>query len=382
MNKLFISTKNVILKNVILKFPKPTFEKFKTINEQINIIHQFLIRFAVVVGICTLSYYLIKEISSNKYVLTSIEISHSIGVHKKDSLRLYSNDLRQKIIKEIEGIVETSNAIIGEEDFETESYTNDPTTINVGGFDLNQLFLYFRSFFNLQNREIKFYVYDNNNDKEKYPYSVSYKVGNKEKRDLPFSTPSEIERFFAKKIVEYNSPYYLGLYLLNAQKPEDLEIKRIISRLDTLTKYESFWERSFQNNLWEEKSNILSSLNFLKTTFDEKETGNFIKKNRKLIIEPNESNCSVILKSIEKINCDRIGYLKGLKTNLENRGNSLFFTKKSLLKDSTDKTKMDSLNFEIERLNNKIELGEDSLKILQIQINIIQKANIKINYKK
>jgi hypothetical protein len=354
-------------KNVISRIPKPTFEKFKNFNEKFSIAHEFAIRLSVIIGIFTLAYYLIKEISANKYVLTTVEVSHSIELGIKSTKGIYANDLRQKIIKEIEKIVEndyTKNSIEIEE---AESYSNDPTTINVGGFDLNQLFLYFRSFFNLQNREIKVYVSENDGENNTTkPYSLYFKAGDKEKKDSSFSEPKEIQFFLAKKIVEYNSPYHLGLFLVNQKNINSKEIDRIIVRLNRLDSTESLWEKVFQSNFWEEKKCILQGLRFLKTKYNDVSIYKKIKLN---YTTPNEDNCQCILKEInsinlrnEKENSQIDSLIKVMNSKIDHNCSNL----------TISKSKIDSMK-------NSFFYRKDSLITLQKNISKFEKYNKKSN---
>lgn len=148
-------------KNAIQKLPKPSFENFKIFNERFSIVHEFVIRVAVIFGLITLTYFFLKEMTSNKYVLTTVEVAHSIEESKNEKIKIFPSDLRQQITRKVESIIEDKKNNINTDLSASESVSNETSTINIGGFDLNQIFLYFRSFLKMQNREIKAYLTEN-----------------------------------------------------------------------------------------------------------------------------------------------------------------------------------------------------------------------------
>ena len=151
-------TTTVRVKGQIEKIKKPTFDDFKSFNEKFSIVHDFIIRVIVICTIVTLGYFLIKEITTNKYVLTSIGVANSIKDENGKNTKIYPEDLKQNIILDTKEILGESNNIDYSESDISESISGETMPLNIAGFDLNQLYLYLRSFFKMQNRELRAYL--------------------------------------------------------------------------------------------------------------------------------------------------------------------------------------------------------------------------------
>lgn len=250
-------------KSAIQKLPKPSFENFKIFNERFSIVHEFVIRVAVIFGLITLLFFFLKEMTSNKYVLTTIDIAKSI----ENKQEIYSSDLRQKINLEMKDMISNSKKDATTQQSIKGAVSNENTPINFGGFDLNQVFLYFRSFFNLQSREMRVYVMRDETKKNTEQNSKNYKVllsiGDEVQPEQEVVSGEEgVSLFLSKKILEYNAPYNLGLYHIRKGVNNKNEIERIMSLLNNLKDNEHWWERIFQKNNWKEKVICLEAIRF------------------------------------------------------------------------------------------------------------------------
>ena len=274
----------------IQRLKNTSFDDFKMFNERFSIIHEFLVRVAVILGLTTVFFFFLKEITTNKYILTNIEVAHSIEEGKDE--RIYHSDLRQKIIKEIKLITKRSETEDG-------SVANDANPINFGGFDLNQIFLYFRSFFNMQNREIRVYVdytskwFTDKSVIKKYETSIS--IGNEEPIEQKHSSEQQIAHFLAEQILLYNAPYKLGLHLIEVGDYDQLE--NITTHLQNLADKEHWWEKLFQNNNWTEKKKYLEMIAFC---YNNK----YLLNKSKIVNEPDEDACNCLYNDVIYVNED------------------------------------------------------------------------------
>jgi hypothetical protein len=242
-------------KKVLQTLKKPSFDNFKTFNERFSIIHEFIIRIGIIIVLCTFFYFFFKEITSNKYVLTSIEVARAT----EDNDKIYPNDLKQEIILSLKKIIgEAKNATHSTSNI-ANSVSNDAIPLSIGGFDLSQVFLYVRKFLNMQNREIRTYIM---NEGERYKVLIS--VGNEAQTEKIFKDKKEIPLFLAVKILKYNSPHKLGLYLIEQQKDttENEELESVIKYLQVLNDNESLWVKLFQNNNWKAKQLHLEAMKY------------------------------------------------------------------------------------------------------------------------
>ena len=249
MNKSIQATKRVLP-----KLKKPTFDDFKGFNEKFSIIHDFFVRVVVILAFSTFIIFLLKEMTSNKYVLTNIEVAHSIEENDK----IYHGDLKQKIIIDMKSIVGNAKNATHSASNIANAISNDAIPVNIGGFDLNQIFLYLRNFLQMQNKEIRAYIM-----REKIvqtnKYRVLFSVGSETQSENIVEGESGITLCLAEKILRYNAPHKVGLYYL-IEKEDTIKTNEIIEHLENLEKDESWWERLFQSNNWAVKKIHLQAM--------------------------------------------------------------------------------------------------------------------------
>ena len=270
----------------IQRLKNTSFEDFKIFNERFSIIHEFLIRIAVILALMTLFFFFLKEITTNKYILTSIEVSRSIEETKSDLDKIYHTDLKQKIIHQMREIMKNGEKI-------DDSISNDANSFNIGGFDLNQIFLYFRSFFKMQNREIRAFLMKAEEGKKKY--EVLLNIGNEEPIEAKFSNEKEITIFLAEKILIYNSPYKLGLHFIEHEKYSQLE--DVTAYLQNLSDNEHWWEKLFQSNNWIQKKKYLEMIAFC---YNNK----YVLDKHKIVNNPDEDACNCLYNDVISVNED------------------------------------------------------------------------------
>jgi hypothetical protein len=281
----------------IQKLKNTSFDDFKMFNERFSIIHEFLVRVAVILGITTLLFFFLKEITTNKYVLTNIEVSRSIEDTKVDADKIYHTDLKQKIIRQMKNIMRNGEKV-------DDSISNDTNSFNIGGFDLNQLFLYFRSFFKMQNREIRAFLMKTEEGNKKY--SVLLNIGNEEPIEEKFSSEKEITNFLAERILIYNSPYKLGLHFIEHEHYSQLE--DVTAYLQSLADNEHWWERVFQNNNWIEKKKYLEMVAFC---YNNK----YLLNKSKIVNNPDEDACTCLYNDVISVNEDSRKRVEKLRTD-------------------------------------------------------------------
>lgn len=270
----------------IQRLKNTSFEDFKMFNERFSIIHEFLIRVAVILGLTTLLFFFLKEITTNKYVLTNIEVSRSIEETKVDADKIYHSDLKQKIIRQMKIIMRNGEKV-------DDSISNDTNSFNIGGFDLNQLFLYFRSFFKMQNREIRAFLMKAEEVNKKY--FVLLNIGNEEPIEAKFSSEKGITNFLAERILVYNSPYKLGLYFIEHEQYSKLE--DVTEYLQNLADNEYWWEKIFQNNNWIEKKKYLEMISFCYSN-------RYLLNKSKIVNNPDEDSCTCLYNDVISVNED------------------------------------------------------------------------------
>jgi hypothetical protein len=260
-----MKTQSSSTKKALINLKKPSFDDFKTFNERFSIIHEFIVRVAIILGLSTLIFFFIAEISSHKYVLTDIEVANSIEESEKKSEKIYGKDLKQKVIRKIKKTISRVKKEPSNHD-NSEEVSTETTTLNVGGFDLNKVFLYFRNFFKLQNREITAYIMDGERiNRKQFRYTVLLSIGRIQQDEKHYNSKEEITEYLSEKILTYNSPYELGYYTL--KQPEKKEIadkkfKEVIAHLEVLCRKEGFWEKTFHRNNWKWKKVYLEMIKF------------------------------------------------------------------------------------------------------------------------
>jgi hypothetical protein len=244
----------LVAQNALSKLPKPSFENFKTFNERFSIVHDFIVRISIIVIFFTFVNYSLKEMTSNKYILTNIDVSNSL----QDSKTMNSGDLKQKIIIDMKKIMgEAKNATHSTSNI-TNTVSNDAIPLSFGGFDLNQIFLILRKFFHLQNREIRAYIMEEGNNsgenggEKTEMYKVLLSVGSEAQTEHSFSDRDTVTLFLAENILKYNAPHKLGLYQI-IESQDTVKANETIEYLCYLRDKESWWEKLFQDNNWEEK---------------------------------------------------------------------------------------------------------------------------------
>ena len=224
---------------------KLTFDGFKSFNEKFSIIHDFTIRVSVIFAMITFFFYFSKQITSNKYILNSIEVAKTT---EEDS-KIYADDLKQEIILNMKSIIGKAKNATHSSSSIANTVSNSSIPLAIGGFDLNQIFLYFRDFFNMQNREVRAYVMG-----EGKKYRILLSIGSDSQTESIFASKKEITLFLAEKILKYNSPHKLGLYLVELQDTtKNRDIEETIKYLRDLEAGEGYLERLFQHNNWQEK---------------------------------------------------------------------------------------------------------------------------------
>lgn len=239
------------------KLKKLPFDKFKIFNERFTIIYDLLIRVILLFVLMTVFYFFLKKITSNKYVLTNVEVARSL---EEGEDKIYSSDLKQKIIMNMKTMMKiaknathTSSNIAG-------AVASDAIPLNIGGFDLNQMFLHFRNFFNMQNKEISAYLMKI--DKGKNKFKVLLKIGENEQTESDFANEENITEFLGEEILKYNDPHKIGLYYI--VKQDTVKLQEIITRLTALDSSQSRWEKIFQDNNWKEKATHLEAMNLFR----------------------------------------------------------------------------------------------------------------------
>jgi hypothetical protein len=249
--------KKQLLNINVPKVPKPTFDDFKGFNEKFSIIYDFITRVIIIGVLLTFLLFFLKEMTSNRYVLTSIEVAKEIEENDK----IYQSDLKQKIIIDMKSMMGNAKNATHSISSIANSVSNDAIPLNIAGFDLNQMFLYLRSFFQMQNREIRAYLMREGIDSQKYKVLLS--VGNEAQTETIISGEGAVNLFLAEKILKYNAPHKVGLYLIDKLKNDvskQKEIDEVIKYLGTLEEDESWWEKVFQNNNWAEKKFHLEAM--------------------------------------------------------------------------------------------------------------------------
>ena len=305
MKQQFLNTKNAIA-----KLKKPSFEDFKNFNDRFSIIHDFTIRVAVIIGLSTLIFFFITEISSHKFVLTNIEVAHSIEENDK----IYSIDLKQRVIRKIKKITyNVQNESLN--DNNSESVSNENTALNVSGFDLNQVFLYFRNYFKLQNREITAYIMEGEKiGKKQYKYTVLLSIGHKVQEEKFYDSKDKIIEYLSEKILTYNTPYELGYFILKTKSKEskisNQQFNSITSHLDELCTNERFWEKTFHRNNWKWKKVYLEMMKFCFDNNVDVISSDFVKN-------PDKSICERTLCKIDSVNKIKNIFLQSVRDAVE-----------------------------------------------------------------
>ena len=234
---------NKVLQNIKNRnqLQKPSFDTFKAFNEKFNIIYDFFVRITVISALITLFSIFFNGITSNKYVLTSIEVSNLL----KDEID--GNDIKSNIATEIREILDNSKNATYNAPTGINSISDETIPLQISGFDLNQIFVYLRRFFNVKNREIKINLMPMQNN-----YKLVVGIGDNSPFDKYFPISDEgrkaINIFLAEQILKYNAPYKLGLYFI--EKGNTPKLAGIIEYLEELKINESKWDSSFSQNRW------------------------------------------------------------------------------------------------------------------------------------
>lgn len=231
---------------------KPTFDDFEIFNKRFSIIYEFLIRITIIVVLITLFFYFMKEITSKKYVLTNIEVARSV-----ESKNIYAGDLKQKIIIDMKNIMGNAKNATHTSSSITNTVSNDAIPLNIGGFDLNQIFVNLRRFFQMRNREIKAYLMSGGKNEE---FKLVLNIGNEPQIEKSLKNEIEVTQFLAEKILFYNTPHKMGLFYIEEQ--DSVQVKEIIKHLDEQAINENWLSKLFNGNHWEDKKNHIEAMNY------------------------------------------------------------------------------------------------------------------------
>lgn len=249
--------KKQLLNINVPKVPKPTFDDFKGFNEKFSVIHDFITRLLIIGALVASFYFFLKEMTSNKYVLTSIEVAKSIEGNKG----MYAGDLKQKIVMDMKEIMKKAENATHCTSNIANTVSSEAIPLNFAGLDLNQMFLYLRNFLKMQNREIRVYLMESEENSTRIKVLLS--VGNETQTIHTFSTKDSVTTFLAENILKYNAPHNMGLYLIDKLQNDSTrnrEIDEIVNFLSKLQEGEIWWEKLFQNNNWERKKFHLKAM--------------------------------------------------------------------------------------------------------------------------